>query len=71
MTDSNKKNCISDADCDINNICAFNDDDLSHYCINNNIDNLYYGCVNKDLSTMESIESKTKSSLKTLILSST
>ena len=61
MTDSNKKNCISDADCDINNICAFNDDDLSHYCINNNIDNLYYGCVNKDLSTMESIESKTKS----------
>ena len=58
MTDNSKKNCISDNDCDTNNICAFNEEDLNHYCINNDVNNLYYGCVNKDVSSIESAKSE-------------
>lgn len=58
MTDNSKKNCISDNDCDTNNICAFNEEDLNHYCINNDVNNLYYGCVNKDISSVESAKSE-------------
>ena len=34
------KTCVSDNDCDENNICAFNEDDLNHYCISNDVNDL-------------------------------
>lgn len=38
------KECLSDKDCD-NNLCAFNESEMKHYCINNKIEDLYYGCL--------------------------
>ena len=65
MTSINKKNltpipgCTSDNDCKNNTICAFNDEDLNNYCVSNDVNDLYYGCVNDDnISKLESIESK-------------
>ena len=62
MANTNKKNCISDNDCENNNICAFNEEDLNHYCINNDVNDLYYGCIDSDYSKNhnDSIESKSK-----------
>jgi hypothetical protein len=47
--------CNTDKDCDLNQICSFNPDDLKHYCINNEIENLYEGCIKND-SNMDNIE---------------
>ena len=56
MVDINK-NCVSDSDCDKNKICAFNEKDLSNYCISNSINDLYYGCALENYD-FESIENK-------------
>jgi hypothetical protein len=40
--------CNTDKDCDNNNICSFNPNDLKHYCINNDIEYLYQGCIKDD-----------------------
>jgi hypothetical protein len=53
------KNCLTDNDCDEKSLCAFNTNDLNNYCISNNINDLYYGCINPDIeNNLESIESK-------------
>lgn len=55
------KNCIVDQDCGANNICAFNEDDLNHYCIENNINKLYYGCLNiNDFNKLQYIDSNSE-----------
>ena len=55
------KICTTDEDCDINSSCAFDENNMDNYCINNSIDNLYYGCLNEGSNNfnLESIESKT------------
>jgi hypothetical protein len=56
---SNKK-CISDNECDNNQLCSFNYDDYNNYCIKNDINELYYGCINDNvLINLDSIEKKT------------
>jgi len=52
--------CNTDKDCDNNNICSFNPDDLKHYCINNEIEKLYMGCIKDDsyINNFETVESK-------------
>jgi len=40
-----KKSCVNDNDCDNKNICAFHENDLNHYCIDNNAKTAYYGCL--------------------------
>jgi hypothetical protein len=59
MDNINKTICSSDNDCDKNNICSFNEDDLNHYCINNDKSNLYLGCLNNNIKNLDYIESKT------------
>ena len=56
--EKNKKKCISDNDCDDDNICAFNNNDMDHYCISNNINDLYYGCIDNNSIKIDSVESK-------------
>ena len=58
MNNINKKKCVSDNDCDNNNICAFNSEDMDHYCISNNINDLYYGCIDDNINQIDSVESK-------------
>ena len=58
MDNINKTICSSDSDCDKNNICSFNEDDLNHYCINNDKNNLYLGCLNNEIKDLNYIESK-------------
>ena len=58
MDNTNKKKCISDNDCDNNTICAFNMNDYEHYCINNDANDLYYGCMDNTIKNIDSIESK-------------
>ena len=56
------KNCILDNDCDENNLCAFNENDLNNYCISGDPHDLYYGCLNNNNEhNLESIESKSNS----------
>jgi len=55
--DNNKKSCLSDNDCDDNSICAFNNNEMEHYCISNNINDLYYGCI-ENIKNIDSVESK-------------
>ena len=52
--------CNTDKDCDNNNICSFNPNDLKHYCINNEIENLYQGCIKDEtyINNFEIVESK-------------
>lgn len=57
MNNINKK-CILDSDCENNSMCAFNDNDFNHYCMNNEVNDLYYGCLNgSELNNTENIES--------------
>ena len=56
--DNNIKKCISDSDCDDNNICAFNNNEMDHYCVSNNINDLYYGCMDNNITNIDSVESK-------------
>lgn len=52
-------NCISDSDCNNDELCSFNDEDNNNYCISNNINDLYYGCINDNVyHNLESIETK-------------
>lgn len=58
---SNKK-CSSDNECDNNQLCSFNYDNYNNYCIKNDINELYYGCMNNNLlNNIESIETKSNS----------
>lgn len=52
--------CNTDKDCDNNNICSFNPKDLKHYCIDNEIEKLYLGCLKDDtyINNYETVESK-------------
>lgn len=51
--------CNIDSDCDKNNLCAFDEEKLTNYCIENNINNMYYGCLaNNAPHPFESIETK-------------
>ena len=60
MVNINKKNCKVDSDCD-NNICAFDESSLNHYCINNDINELYYGCLNiNEANKIDSIDSNSE-----------
>ena len=54
---SNKK-CNLDKDCETGYSCAFNENDLNNYCVSNNINDLYYGCSDKN--DFEIIETKSK-----------
>ena len=54
----NKKNCVSDSDCKDNSICAFDNNIMDHYCINNNINDLYYGCMDNNITKIDSVVSK-------------
>jgi hypothetical protein len=56
--DNNINKCISDNDCDDNNICAFNNNEMDHYCVSNNINDLYYGCIDNNITKIDSVESK-------------
>ena len=59
----NKNICISDNDCKDGQLCAFDDNDLKHYCVDNTTNALYHGCLNEDsINKLDnSIESKSKS----------
>jgi len=60
MVNINKRNCKEDSDCD-NNICAFDELSLNHYCINNDINELYYGCLNiNEANKVDSIDSNSE-----------
>ena len=60
MVNINKKNCKVDTDCD-NNICAFDELSLNHYCINNDMNELYYGCLNiNEANKVDSIDSNSE-----------
>ncbi len=55
---SNKK-CSSDNECESNQLCSFNYDNYNNYCIKNDINELYYGCINDNvLVNLDSIEKK-------------
>lgn len=41
------KECINDNDCG-KNICSFNENDLNHYCIDSNVNTMYYGCLSNN-----------------------
>lgn len=61
MGDINKKICKSDNECDNNFLCGFDENDLNNYCTENNIEKLYYGCLNTNQdynNNFEAIESK-------------
>jgi hypothetical protein len=65
------KDCKNDSDCNENYFCSFNDDTLTHTCVGNDKNNLYYGCLNKDSNNfqndkIEIIESKTDIDQKSL-----
>ena len=51
----NKKLCFNDTDCSAGDICAFDKNDLNHYCIKSEKSELYQGCIvnNKGLNTVE------------------
>ena len=55
------KICKSDEDCNNNSLCAFNENDFNNYCIENNIEKLYYGCLNPN-NNFDAIESKSRNS---------
>ena len=60
------KICNTDDDCNKNSICSFDETNMENYCINNSIDNLYYGCFNEN-KNYESIESKSLNTHKNYI----
>jgi hypothetical protein len=60
MDNINKKLCKLDNECDNNELCAFNEDDLNHYCISNDKNNLYAGCLNQRDENFNYIESSSK-----------
>jgi hypothetical protein len=57
------KICNTDNDCNENSICSFDEKNMENYCIDNSVDNLYYGCFNEK-NNFESIESKSLSNNK-------
>jgi hypothetical protein len=68
MESTNKKTCTLDNNCDNNFLCAFDEKDMKHYCINNNVNDLYYGCLeNNKLNELEFIESNSNSEFKKCI----
>ena len=68
MANTNKKTCALDNDCDKNFVCAFDENDMTHYCINNEPTELYYGCLDKEkLKDIELTESNSNSEMKKCI----
>ena len=63
MITINKKKCNSDKDCNDNMLCAFNDEDLNSYCINNDLTHLYSGCLNDYNNDFETTISKTSDNM--------
>jgi hypothetical protein len=62
------KICNTDDDCNGNNLCSFDETNMENYCIDNSIDNLYYGCFDENSNNnYESIESKIPNSHKNYI----
>ena len=60
--DNKYKTCNVDNDCDESSLCAFNEKDLNNYCVNKDINELYYGCLNNNVEhNLESIETKSNS----------
>ncbi len=60
----NKKKCNVDKDCNKGTICAFNDSDLTSYCIDNDIDSFYSGCLDNTFENkFESVEYKSSKNL--------
>ena len=58
MITINKKKCNSDKDCNDNMLCAFNDEDLNSYCIDNDLTHMYAGCLNNNKNDFETTISK-------------
>jgi len=54
------KICKSDLECNSNELCSFNPNDMNHYCINNSKNDLYSGCLKDKNSINHYIESKSK-----------
>jgi len=63
MITNNKQKCDSDKDCNNNMLCAFNDEDLNSYCINNDLTHLYSGCLNNYNNDFETTISKTNNNM--------
>jgi hypothetical protein len=58
MADINKKTCLIDNDCEENYYCAFDEKDLKHYCISNDVNDMYYGCMEQSkIGNFESVQS--------------
>ncbi len=51
--------CMSDSDCNDNYLCSFDNNDLNHYCIKNEQNKLYQGCL-VDMNNVNYIDSKSK-----------
>jgi len=51
------KLCNDDNQCLDNYMCSFDEDKLSHSCKNHNQNNLYLGCLDKDIHNLEYISS--------------
>jgi len=53
---NNNKICLNDTDCTGSDVCAFNKNDLNHYCIKSEKSKLYQGCLinNKNINYIES-----------------
>jgi hypothetical protein len=58
MITINKKKCNSDKDCNDNMLCAFNDEDLNSYCVDNDLTHMYAGCLNNNKNDFETTISK-------------
>lgn len=65
MNNINKKLCTNDNDCNINELCGYeenNNNEYNNYCIENNLYKLYYGCLDDTINyrenNFEAIESK-------------
>ena len=52
-----KKNCQLDKDCNNNEYCAFNENDMNHYCIKSSLNDSYVGCLDNN-SGLDYIETK-------------
>jgi len=54
------KICKNDSECNSNELCSFNPNDMNHYCVNNSKNDLYSGCLKDKNSINHYIESKSK-----------
>jgi hypothetical protein len=58
MANINKKTCLIDNDCEDNYYCSFDEKDLKHYCVSNDVSDMYYGCMEQSkIGDFESVQS--------------